>query len=140
LADNITILIADDNTMLCAMLASYLNHRSGIQVVGTVNDGQAAVQLVDQLHPDVVLMDIVMPVMDGLSATRIIRERYPHVKVVILTSGFGAQADDALAAGASAYVLKMVSVDEIAHVIRTVHMSRDGEGDGTDPDDPDNGE
>jgi two-component system, NarL family, response regulator LiaR len=138
LADNITILIADDNTMLCAMLASYLNHRSGIQVVGTANDGQAALELVDQLHPNVVLMDIVMPVMDGLSATRIIRQRYPQVKVVILTSGFGAQSDDALAAGASAYVLKMVSVDEIAHVIRTVHMSRDSDGD--DPDNPDNGE
>jgi len=120
LADNITVLIADDNEMLCAMLSSYLNHRDALQVVGTALNGQAAVELCGQLHPDVVLMDMVMPVMDGITATRIIRERYPDVRVVALTSGFGAQADEALAVGASAYLLKMVSVDEIAQVIRSV--------------------
>ena len=109
--------------MLCATLASYLNQRSGLQVVGTAEDGQQAVALCGQLHPDVVLMDMVMPVMDGITATRSIREHHPSVQVVVLTSGFGAQAEEALAAGASAYLLKMVSVDEIAQVIRSVHLN-----------------
>lgn len=118
--DNIRLLIAEDNELLRSMLANYLDQRSGIQVVGTAANGQEAVELCRQLQPDVVLMDVVMPIMDGVAATRIIREHHPSVKVVMLTNGNGAQADEALQAGASAYLLKMVSIDEIAQVIRSV--------------------
>jgi two-component system, NarL family, response regulator LiaR len=118
--ENLKLLIAEDNELLRAMLANYLDQRIGLQVVGTAANGQEAVDLSSQLQPDVVLMDVVMPVMDGIAATRIIRERQPNVKVVMLTNGNGAQADEALQAGASAYLLKMVSIDEIAQVIRSV--------------------
>lgn len=119
--DNIRLLIAEDNELLRSMLANYLDQRSGIQVVGTAANGQEAVELSRQLQPDVVLMDVVMPLMDGVTATRIIREHHANVKVVMLTNGNGAQADEALQAGASAYLLKMVSIDEIAQVIRSAY-------------------
>jgi NarL family two-component system response regulator LiaR len=118
--DNIRLLVVEDNELLRSMLAGYLDQRSGLQVIGTAANGQEAVELSSQLQPDVVLMDVVMPLMDGIMATRIIRENNPNVQVVILTNGNGAQAKDAMEAGASAYLLKMVSVDEIAQTIRSV--------------------
>jgi two-component system, NarL family, response regulator LiaR len=118
--DNIRLLVVEDNELLRSMLAGYLDQRSGLQVIGTAANGQEAVELSSQLQPDVVLMDVVMPLMDGITATRIIRENNPNVQVVILTNGNGAQAKDAMEAGASAYLLKMVSVDEIAQTIRSV--------------------
>lgn len=121
MTDNIRLIIAEDNELLRSMLAGYLDQRSGLQVVGTAANGQEAVDLSHQLQPDVVLMDVVMPIMDGVTATRIIREHHPEVKVVMLTNGNGAQADEALEAGASAYLLKMVSIDEIAQTIRTAY-------------------
>lgn len=121
MTDNIRLIIAEDNELLRSMLAGYLDQRSGLQVVGTAANGQEAVDLSHQLQPDVVLMDVVMPIMDGVTATRIIHEHHPEVKVVMLTNGNGAQADEALEAGASAYLLKMVSIDEIAQTIRTAY-------------------
>ena len=123
--DDIRLLIAEDNELLRSMLAGYLDQRSGLQVIGTAANGQEAVDLSRQLQPDVVLRDVVMPLMDGVTATRIIREDNPTVKVVMLTNGNGAQADEALEAGASAYLLKMVSIDEIAQVIRAAHSKND---------------
>ncbi len=122
MSDNIRLLIAEDNELLRSMLADFLNQRSGLQVVGTAANGHEAVELCHQLQPHVVLMDVVMPLMDGVTATRIIRQRHPEVKVVMLTNGNGVQADEALEAGASAYLLKMVSIDEIAQVIRSASL------------------
>lgn len=124
MVDNIRLLIAEDNEMLRSMLAGYLDQRSGIQVISTAANGQEAVELSRQLQPDVVLMDVVMPLMDGIMATRIIREHNPAVQIVVLTNGNGAQADEALKAGASAYLLKMVSIDEIAQAIRSSYAKR----------------
>jgi NarL family two-component system response regulator LiaR len=123
--DNIHILVADDHAIvrkgICALLAT----EPGFEVVGEARDGQEALDLVQELQPDVVLMDLVMPVMDGLEATRHITGRYPGARVLVLTSFAG---DDkvfpAIKAGALGYLLKDSSPEELVQAIRQVH---DGE-------------
>jgi len=112
------VLIADDHPLLVDGLSSLLEAH-GIDVVGSVGDGQAALSETLRLEPDLVLMDINMPVMNGLAATRLIKARRPEVKIVILTTS--AEDDDlfeAIKSGACGYLLKITSGPDFIEAIR----------------------
>jgi two-component system, NarL family, response regulator LiaR len=103
----VRVLIVDDQTVVCEGLRAILSTVAGIEVVGIGNDGAQAVELVGQLHPDVVLMDLKMPVMNGVQATRQIRTSFPEVHVLVLTTyDFDEWVFDAIRSGAAGYLLK----------------------------------
>ncbi len=121
----IRVLIVDDHSMVRTGLATFLRTNADLELVGEARDGQQALYLCERLEPDVILMDLVMPRMDGVAATRIIRERWPQVQVIALTSFKDKDmVQDALRAGAISYLLKDVSVDELADAIRAAHAGR----------------
>jgi DNA-binding NarL/FixJ family response regulator len=110
-SDRVRVVIADDQRLFAEALEAILSTDGRITVVGRAGNGEAAVDLVQEERPDVVLMDIAMPVMDGIEATQTIRERAPDTRVIVLT-GSDAPRDvsRARAAGAAGYVTK----DQIA--------------------------
>lgn len=115
----IRVLLVDDHEMVRQGLVFFLSTRSDITIVGQAANGRDAVQLVDELLPDVVLMDLILPEMDGIAATREVKERHPQVEILALTSYVdAAKVTDALVAGAAGYVLKDVSPDELTRAIR----------------------
>lgn len=117
----IKVLIADDHTIVRSGVRLLLDGEPDIAVVGEALDGRAAVDLAGRLQPDVVLMDIAMPGMDGLEATRHIRAEWPAVNVLVLTMH---RRDEyffeMLKAGAAGYILKGAETDELIHAVRTV--------------------
>jgi DNA-binding NarL/FixJ family response regulator len=118
----IRVAIADDHAVVRQGLRTFLELQEGMDVVGEAADGEEAVALVERTAPDVVLLDLVMPRVDGLEAIRRIRERAPATRILVLTSF----ADDntvlpAVRAGAAGYLLKDVQPPELAGAIRTVH-------------------
>jgi NarL family two-component system response regulator LiaR len=118
-------LIVDDHAMVRTGLATFLEVSDGLDLVGQATNGQEAVELCEQFQPDVILMDLVMPEMDGVTATRIIRERWPQVQVIALTSFQEKElVQDALQAGAISYLLKNVSMDELTEAVRAAHAGR----------------
>ena len=122
---SIRVMIVDDHAMVRAGLATFLDVCDDLDLVGQATNGREAVALCEQFPLDVVLMDLVMPEMDGVTATRIIRERWPEVQVIALTSFQEKQlVQDALEAGAISYVLKNVSVDDLAEAVRAAHAGR----------------
>ena len=135
----IRVLIADDHTVLRQSLRYLLEAQPGLQVVGEASTGREAVELAEKLKPDVVLMDTIMPGLNGIEATRQIRRALPKTKVLMLT---GYMEDEhvagALQAGASGYVIKKSDMDELLLGIKAVHrgnpyFSSDiGDGDLTD--------
>ncbi len=120
----IRVLIVDDQKLFVSSLRIVLqgHGKENLEVVGAAYDGEEAIALVEQTRPDVVLMDVRMPRMDGVKATRIIRERFPEVKIAILTTF---DDDDyvfqALQNGAVGYILKNIESEELVTAIRTVH-------------------
>ena len=117
-AERVRVLIVDDHAVVREGLRTYLGALAGFEVVGEAANGAEALQAAKKLKPQVVLMDLVMPVMDGIEATRALRETLPDLKVIVLTSF----ADDdklfpALKAGAAAYLLKDVGPKELAEAI-----------------------
>ena len=118
----IRVLIADDHALVRRGLEQLVGSAPDIDVVGTVADGAQAVEAVARLAPDVVLMDISMPVRDGIEATRQVIAAHPNVRVVMLTS-FADQRKvvDAIAAGASGYLLKDGDPDDVAAAVRAAH-------------------
>jgi DNA-binding NarL/FixJ family response regulator len=120
-ADNIRILIAEAHDYLREQLAILLDAYEGMQVVGTADNGKKAVDLCISLRPNIVLIDAVMPALDGFSATRAIRQQFPHIQVAILSSGFIGEHQLAIDAGAKALLRKPISSEEIANAIRAVH-------------------
>ncbi len=105
----ITVLVADDSALVRRLVSGVLNDADGIEVIGTAHDGANAIDKVDRLRPDLVTLDVEMPVMDGISAMREIRKRHPRLPVIMVSTltHRGASATlDALAAGASDYVTK----------------------------------
>ena len=123
--DAIRVLVVDDHSMVRTGLATFIKVNTDLELVGEARDGQQALTLCEQLCPDVVLMDLVMPRMGGVDATRIIRQRWPQVQVIALTSYKDKElVHDALQAGAISYLLKDVSVGELAEAIRAAHRGR----------------
>lgn len=120
--DKITVLIADDHQVVRQGLRTFLDLRAEVAVVGEAGDGVMAVEMVRQLKPDIVLMDLVMPRLDGVGATREVKTASPQTHVIALTSF---TEDDkvfpAIQAGASSYLLKDVSPDELVEAICAVH-------------------
>ena len=123
--DEIRVLIADDQTLMREGLQTLLELSPGIRVVGQAGDGEEAVALARELRPDVVVMDVRMPVMDGVEATRHIRRELPDTQVIILsTFDDDEYIFEGLAAGARGYLLKDVSSKELAEAIRRVHQGQ----------------
>lgn len=119
----IKVLIVDDQQLIREGLQMMLSIYEQIQVVGTATNGKEAITQVERLDPDVVLMDIRMPVMDGVQATRWIKENHPRVKVLILTTfDEDMYIFEALNNGATGYLLKDVKSDEIVKGIEEVHQ------------------
>jgi DNA-binding NarL/FixJ family response regulator len=110
------VLIADDRLRSRRALRAVLALEPGIEVIGEAMDGQEAVRLVEECEPDVVLMDAKMPVMDGLEATRRIKEQCPKVRVIVLTIHAGYRAG-ALTAGADALLVKGCSAKDLVEAI-----------------------
>ncbi len=122
----IKILIVDDNDMVRRSLRLFLELHDDFQLLGEGGDGNEAVQLYSQLQPDVILMDIKMPVSNGIEATKTIRQLDHRVCILALTSlNDNGKVEEMMAAGANAYLLKQASIDQIAHAIRELCISRD---------------
>jgi DNA-binding NarL/FixJ family response regulator len=116
---HIRVLIVDDHDILRMGLAAFLENYDDMVMVGEAKNGQEAVDLCRKLHPDIVLMDLGMTVMDGMTATAIISHDFPFIHIIILTSTFSDEKRQAaFNAGASAYFRKNVSIETLAHMIR----------------------
>ncbi len=117
----IKVLLVDDQTLIRQGIRLLLEIEPDIQVVGQAANGRAALEQVETLHPDVVLMDVRMPEMDGVAATRELSARYPEVKVIILTTFEDDETVfEGLKAGARGYLLKDISSEEMAQAVRKV--------------------
>jgi len=110
-------MIVDDNRCTRGALAAYLSTLGGLAIVGEASNGIQAIDLLTSVTPDIILMDARMPVMDGIEATRIVKQRWPHVKVVILTASPYLQ-DEAGSAGADAVLMKGCSLNEMTASLR----------------------
>ena len=124
-SDRIRILIADDHALMRVGIRSMLEMQRDMTVVGEAEDGQSAIALAAQLKPDVVVMDLMMPVVSGAEATKRIRDANPQVKIVILSS-YGSTVDMARALdyGANGALLKESPSDQLISAIRTVVAGR----------------
>lgn len=121
----IRVMLVDDHAMVRRGLATFLKVFDDLQLAGEAENGEVAIQLCAEVLPDVILMDMAMPVMDGATATRAIRQKLPQVKIISLTSfKEGKIIKNALEAGAIGYLLKDVSADELAWAIRAAHAGR----------------
>jgi NarL family two-component system response regulator LiaR len=121
----IRVMLVDDHTMVRRGLATFLKVYDDLLLAGEAEGGESAIKLCGEVLPDVILMDMVMADMDGAAATRIIRQKYPQVQVIALTSfKEGDLIKKALEAGAIAYLLKDVTADELVWAIRAAHAGR----------------
>lgn len=124
MSDAITLILADDHSMIRMGLKAYFNTLPDIAVVGEAATGEEALNLVAQHLPDVVLMDLLMPGMGGVEATRKVRKISPSTQVIILTSYHEDEhIFPAIRAGALSYVLKDIDPDDLAEVIRRAHQN-----------------
>lgn len=121
----IRVMLVDDHTMVRQGLATFLKVYDDLKLVGETADGESAIQLCADILPDVILMDLALPVMDGPAATRAIKKQNPQVQIIALTSyKEGSLINKALEAGAIGYLLKDVTADELAEAIRAAHAGR----------------
>ncbi|MBL8164499.1 MAG: response regulator transcription factor [Anaerolineae bacterium] len=119
----IRVMVVDDHDVVRRGLQVFLLAFEDLQLIGEAANGEDAVSICERMQPDVILMDIIMPGMDGIEATQIIRQRFPHINILALTS----LKDDALAekmlqAGAVDYILKNALIDELADAIRAASL------------------
>lgn len=121
----IRVMLVDDHAVVRSGLSTFLLAYDDLELVAEASDGAEAWRLCERVRPDVILMDLMMPRMDGAAATRLIRERYPHIQVLILTSFKEDNlVQDALKAGAIGYLLKNVTGVELAQAIRSAYQGR----------------
>ena len=121
----IRVLIVDDHALVRSGLRFFLLAFDDLELVGEADSGEEALAMCAQVGPDVVMMDLMMPGMKGATAIRVIRERWPQIRVVALTNFQEAElVRDALQAGAAGYLLKNVSAEELADAIRAAHAGR----------------
>jgi NarL family two-component system response regulator LiaR len=124
-SERIRVMLVDDHPMVRRGLATFLKAFDDLELAGDAQSGQAALELCAKLQPDVILMDMVMPDMDGATATRFIRQQFPHIQVIVLTSfKEGELITNALEAGAIGYLLKDVTAEDLARAIRAAHAGR----------------
>jgi len=122
---NIRVLLVDDHAVVRSGLAAFLFAFDDLDLVGEASSGEEALRLCDEHRPDVVLMDLVMPGMDGAEATRRIRASFPGIEVLALTSFKEKElVEGALAAGAIGYLLKDISAEELAKAVRQARAGR----------------
>lgn len=121
MSSKIRVLIADDHTIVRSGVRLLLETETDIEVIGDVNNGRDAIRMTEELLPDVVLMDIAMPEIDGLEATRQIKTKFPETKILVLTMH---RTDDyffeMLNAGAAGYVLKAADPEELIRAVRVI--------------------
>lgn len=118
-------MVVDDHPVVRMGLGSMLDSQAGIKVVGTVASGPEALAVIDSLQPDVVLMDLRMPDMDGVDAIVALRSAEPNVKVLVLTNyQMDEDVFNALQAGALGYLVKSAPQEEVIHAIRTVNQGK----------------
>jgi DNA-binding NarL/FixJ family response regulator len=118
----IRLLLVDDQALIRRGLKALLKPETELEMIGEAADGQAALLQIEALQPDLVLMDIRMPIMDGVAATREISQRFPQVKVLILTTFDDTEyVSQALQCGAAGYLLKDTPVEELVQAIQLVH-------------------
>jgi len=122
MSESIRVYIADDHPVVRRGIRQLLSTEAGIEVVGEAANGREAVSAVEDLKPDIVLMDLVMPVMDGIEAIRRIKAAHPSIQILVLTSF---ATDDkvfpAIKAGALGYLIKDTGPEELVHAIQQVH-------------------
>jgi len=120
--DKTRVLLAEDHTIVRKGLRSLLDKETGIKVVGEAEDGRKAIVKAEDLHPDVVVMDIAMPGLNGLEATRQIKKHFPDMKILILTMHTNEEyVLQTLKAGASGYLVKKAAPAELIYAINAVH-------------------
>lgn len=114
-----SVIIADDYAELRSLVAAFLDAYSPVKVIGEAKHGSEAVEMVEQLKPQIVLMDILMPVMDGLTATRLIKERHPHVFVILYSGGDDEEnIRKSKEAGADLYLTKPLDLEKLVVQIK----------------------
>lgn len=119
---SIRLIVVDDHFRVHQGLEALEDVFDDLTIVGHASNGSEAIELVAQLRPDVVLMDVIMPVMDGIEATKRINSRFPSVRILALSSFHDTESVKAMIkAGAVGYVLKNASIDDLAHAIRAAH-------------------
>ena len=119
----IRVLLVDDQILMCKILQDWLGEEEDFEVVGYANNGEKAIELVEELMPNVVIMDVEMPEMDGVSATEIICQRFAKVSVVIFSANDSYdRLALALQVGAKGYILKGGQKEEIVQTIRSIHQ------------------
>ena len=118
----IRVMIVDDHVVVRSGLITFLEIQDDLELVGEANNGRDAILICERVQPDVVLMDLVMPDLDGVETTSIIRERWPEIQVLVLTSFQDEEmVEDALKAGAIGYLLKNVTMEELTEAIKAAH-------------------
>lgn len=121
----IRVMIVDDHALVRSGLGAFLLIYDDLEFVAEAENGEEAIELCERVQPDVIMMDLVMPGMDGATAAGIIRERWPLVRIIALTSFQDREwVEKALKAGVVGYLLKNVSADKLAEAIRAAHAGR----------------
>lgn len=121
----IRVLVVDDHPLAHTGMRHFLNAFHDLELVGEASTGSEALALCDRVYPDVILMDMVMPGMDGVATTRAIRQRFPQIEIIALTSyREGDLVERALRAGAISYLLKNVTAFDLAQAIRAASAGR----------------